>query len=291
MGFYDFLASPITKPIAGAAKKAYADPGSRNLAQEYRDTLQAEIDTAAQRYAMESQYRPMYDQMDLESLNASLFGTGGQRGLFDAYTQQIGPGLSALDRQASTAQREADIADVSRLGPQVRESMRALNPEQTALLDSLNQQTLGDVQAGYNLPSGLRDVVNQSTRSGQAARGLGYGPSDAYAETLAQSDAANQWRNQNLNRGMQMAGVNAATQTDPYMAILGRSATTPGAAMGLLGQGQGFGAQSAGVYDRFDPNNAYAQDLYNTNYNAQAARKIGIGNTQAAAASSLLGSL
>jgi len=287
MGFFDFLLKPVTGGTKALTKGIYEDPGERDLEKEYLDTLKAEIELAPQRYAMESQYRPKYDQLELQSFNNALFGSGGQRGLLDAYTQQIGPQLSALDRQASAAQREADIADVGRLGPQVRESMRALNPEATALLDSLNQQTTSDVQAGYNLPGGLRNVVNQSTRAGQAARGLGYGPSDAYAETLAQSEAANRWRGENLSRGMQMAGVNAATQTDPYMAILGRSATTPGAASGLLGQGQGFGAQSQSVYDRFDPNNAYAQDLYNTNYNAQAASKIAQGNAQAGIYSSL----
>jgi hypothetical protein len=75
------------------------------------------------------------------------------------------------------------------------------------------------------------------------------------------------------------------------MAILGRSAQTPGAASGLVGQGQGFGAQSQSVFGRFDPNNAYAQDLYNTNYNAQAAQKLAIGNAQAGIASAAVGAL
>jgi len=287
MGFFDAITKPITGPLKSAAKNAYDDPGSRDLEQEWQRTLASEQATAAARYGMESQYRPQYDALELQSFNNALFGSGGQRGLWDAYTQQIAPGMSALDRQASSAQREADVSDVARLGPQVRSAMRGLNPEQTALLDSLNTQTLSDVNAGYNLPGGLRDVVNQSSRTGQAARGLGFGPSDAYAETLANSEAAHQWRGQNLDRGMQMAGINAATQSDPWMAILGRSASTPSSAMGFLGQGQNFGGQSQSVYSRFDPNNAYAQDLYNTNYNAQAARKIGIGNAQAGVASSL----
>jgi hypothetical protein len=291
MGFYDVISAPVMKPLKSAAESAYEDPGSRDLAGESRESLQAAIDLAPNRYAVEAQYRPLYDQLELQSFNRALLGGDGQRGLLDVYTQDIAPRLSTLDREAAAAQREADIADVARLGPQAREAMRAINPEQTALLDALNQQTLGDVQAGYNLPSGLRDVVSQSARSGQAARGLGFGPSDAYAETLAQSESAHQWRNQNLARGMQMAGLNAATQTDPWMAIIGRQATTPSAASGLLGQGQAMGGQSQGIYSRFDPYNPYAQDLFNTNYNAQAARNIAIGNAQAGIASAAVGSL
>lgn len=269
----------------------YDSPGQRDLAQEQRDTLQTQIDLAPQRYASEAQYRPLYDQLELGSISNALLGSGGQRGLLDIYQSDIAPRMSELDRAAAAAQREADIGAVEKLGPRATEALRAANPQQAALLDALNKQVLGGVSAGYNLPSGLQDVVSQSSRAGQAARGLGFGPADAYAETLAQSEAANQWRNQNMAQGMQLAGVNAATQSDPFLAILGRAATTPAAAMGLLGQGQGLGGASQGVYGRFDPTNAYAQDLYNTNYNAQAASKIASGNALAGVASSALSSL
>lgn len=288
MSFFDFLLKPVTGPLKNAAKNAYDDPGSRDLGQEWRQTFDAESQIAPERYALEAQYRPLYDQLGLQSFNNSLYGSGGQGGLLDAYTR-ISPQLSALDRQASNAQRGADVSDLSQYGPQMMAARRSFDPNQASLLDSLNQQTLGDVQAGYDLPTGLRNSVNQSTRSGQAARGLGLGPSDAYAETLAQSEAANRWRGDNLNRGMQMAGVNAAT-ADPWLSVLTRQAQPNGAA-GLLGQGQKFGDQSQFVYDRFNPTDPYAQDVYNTNYNAQAARKIGIGNAQAGIASAAVGAL
>jgi hypothetical protein len=268
------------------------DVGQRDQGQETQDTLRDQIDLAPDRYAAEAQFRPMYDQLDLNSLNNVLKGTGGQRGLLDLYASDIAPRMSALERESQTAQREADIGAVERYGPRATEAMRAVNPQQTALLDSITQQSLGDVQAGYNLPAGLLDSVNQSVRSGQAARGLGMGPSDAYAETLAQSDAANQWRGQNLDRGMRVAATNAATQTDPFLAILGRPASSPAAAQGLLGSLQGqsgqSGARTAGM---FDPMNQYSQDLYNTNFNANAASLMGGANAKAGITSSFLGAL
>lgn len=285
MSLYTSPLNPIGYGTKEATKGIYKDPGSRDLSTEQQSTLQTQADLAGQRFGLESQYRPQYDTQNLQSFNTSLFGADGQGGLYDAY-QKMAPGLSALDRQTSSAARGADVADLQRYGPQAREAAKAMDPNQAALLDSLNQQTLGDVQAGYNLPSGLRNVVNQSTRSGQAARGLGYGPSDAYAETLAQSGAAQQWRNENLNRGMELAGVNTAANA-PYLSILSRSTQTPGATGSLLGGGAGFGNESQMVYDRFDPSNAYAQDLYNTNYNAQAAQKIAAGNAQAGIYSSI----
>jgi hypothetical protein len=268
------------------------DVGSRDLGQETRDTLQAEIDLAPQRYAAEAQYGPQYTQLGLQSLQDTLLGTGGNRGLLDIYSTDIAPRMGDLERQSQAAQRAADIAAVEQFGPRATEAMRAVNPQQTALLDAITQQSLGDIQSGYNLPAGLRNTVNQATRAGQAARGLGFGPSDAYAETLAQSDVANQWRGQNLDRGMRVAATNAATQTDPFLAILGRPASSPAAAQGLLGSLQGQSGQAAGrVANQFDPFSGYAQDLYNTNYNAQAASKIGGANALAGIASSAVGSL
>src|SRR6185436_3372219 len=266
------------------------DVGSRDLGQETRDTLQSQIDLAPQRYAAEAQFRPLYDQLGLQSLQDVLYGAGDNRGFLDMYSKDIAPQMSALERQSQAGQREADIGAVEKYGPRATAAMRAVNPQQTALLDAITQQSTGDVQAGYNLPVGLQNTVNQASRAGQAARGLGYGPSDAYSEAIAQSEAANQWRGQNLDRGMRVAATNAATQTDPFLAILGRPASSPAAAQGLLGSLQGqSGLSNRG--SQFDPMNPYAQDLYNTNFNANAASKIGGANAIAGMASSALGSL
>jgi hypothetical protein len=267
-------------------------PPPRDLGQETRDTLQAEVELAPQRYAAEAQYRPLYNQLDLQSLNDVLYGAGGRRGLLDIYEKDIAPGMSAVERQSQDLQRQADIGAVEKYGPRATAAMRAVNPEQTRLLDAITSQSIGDVQAGYNLPSGLQSAVNQGARAAQASRGLGFGPSDAYSETLAQSEAANQWRGQNLDRGMRVAATNAATQTDPFLAILGRPASSPAAAQGLLGSSLGQSGQSGGrIAGMFDPYSGYAQDLYNTNYNAEAAARIAASNAKAGIISSGLSAL
>jgi len=264
------------------------DVGSRDLGQETSDTLQAQIDAAPGRYAAEAQFRPLYDQMGLQSLQDVLYGAGGKRGFLDMYSQDIAPAMSALERQSQDAQRAADIGAVEKYGARATEAMRGVNPQQTALLDSLTHGALGDVQAGYNLPAGLQNTVNQATRAGQASRGLGFGPADAYSETMQQSEAANQWRGQNMDRAMRVAATNAATQTDPFLAILGRPASSPAAAQGLMGGLQGqSGLSNRG--DQFNPMNAYSSDLYNTNFNAQAASKIGGMNAIAGMTGSALG--
>ena len=70
------------------------------------------------------------------------------------------------------------------------------------------------------------------------------------------------------------------------MAILGRPATVPGMASGVVGQGSAAG-QSAPT---FDPFNAYASDLFNTNYNSKAAAKIAQANNDAAITSAAISS-
>jgi hypothetical protein len=79
----------------------------------------------------------------------------------------------------------------------------------------------------------------------------------------------------NEDRARAFALELSGRQMDPFMAILGRSGTTPQAASNLMGQGQ-F-TQGAGN-KMFGMNQAqfaeYAQDLNNTNFNAQMAANM-----------------
>jgi hypothetical protein len=91
-----------------------------------------------------------------------------------------------------------------------------------------------------------------------------------------------------MDRGMRVAATNAATQTDPFLAILGRPGSSPAAAQGLMSGLQGqSGLSNRG--DQFNPFNAYSSDLYNTNFNANAASKIGGMNAIAGMTGSALG--
>ena len=76
--------------------------------------------------------------------------------------------------------------------------------------------------------------------------------------------------------------MNAATATDPFLAILGRPGVQVGQAAGIAGQGQSFNPGSV-----FNPESAYAGSLAANNYNARLNASIASANARAGAMSGI----
>lgn len=144
----------------------------------------------------------------------------------------------------------------------------AVDPAQASLLGELNRQALSELQMGAQLDPSLRNEVQQSVRAGQAARGLGLGPADVYQEAMQTGSAAQALRSQ---RRSFAGGVGALNLQNimPY-----------------LGLGQQFTQAKPVMFDQWNP---YAADLYNTNYNAEAARQIAAAANRASVAGATLG--
>lgn len=101
------------------------DPGRASL-----DFIEAMSSPALQGrlYGSEAEFRPLYDLLNLQQVERYLIGTGGQRGMLSL--QDIAARESAATEAAARGiSREADIADVERLGPRAAEAFRAANPE------------------------------------------------------------------------------------------------------------------------------------------------------------------
>lgn len=256
-------------------------PADRNAAQEGRDMLQAQIELAPQQLEAQRTTRPAYDELDLQSLQRILYGTDSTPGIVAQYRSLV-PEYQAMQRDANTAQRQQDIADVATLGPQVMQAFNAANPEQAALMSELNRQTLTELQAGTSLDPTLRNDIENNLRASAASRGFGFGQPDAVAEAFAQGQAGQAMRAARQNSARQQVALSQSTSADPFAVLLGRSAT-PAAASGLLGAGQSQSAsRGAAVGGMFDPFSAYGADLANTNYNGDAAARIAGANANAA---------
>lgn len=85
-------------------------------------------------------------------------------------------------------------------------------------------------------------------------------------------------RQQRQGFAANVAAQRRATTGDPFLAILGRPSSVVGQAGSVVGQA---GGSTAGA-PSFDPFNSYANDVYNTNYNADAAAKIASANNKTA---------
>ena len=241
------------------------------MAQEGRDTLEAQIELAPQQYAATARYQPLYTDLDVQNLRRALLGNGTDPGLLQTYSD-IAPQLNEFNRTAASGQRAADIGDVETLAPRATAALRAANPEAARLeMELLRQAEEG---LGGSLDPRVVAEIQQDVRGGQAARGFGMGLPDANVEALftGRERIAQRDRNRTFAQGV-LAQSRAGT-ADPFMAILGRPSGTAQMAGGVVGQGGAFGAGAP----TFDPWSAYGADLHNTNFNAASSNAIADAN-------------
>lgn len=258
-------------------------PPPRNYGQETRDTLQAQLDLAPDRYAAEAQYQPLYTRLNLENLNTSLRGEGATPGLLDLYENQIQPTLSRVQNADRDQRIAGEMGAIEKYAGGVTKTLREASGN-APLLDELNRQAMSELQSGAGLDPSLANEVSQGVRAGQAARGFGFGAPDAIAEAFARGSRGVDLRNQRRQFAGNVIGLNQATGGDPFLAILGRPSQTLGMGQGLVGQGAAFNAGN-----QFNPESGYAADVFNTNFNADAAARIATGNNKAAITGAAIG--
>lgn len=282
----------------------------RNYAQETKDTLATQIQLAPSLYESESQYQPLYNQLQLGMTDQALFGTPEQRGLLDIYSQ-LNPQLSAMSAASNTAQRTADIADVEALGARASNAFLNANPglrsaldraesmsgpQANPAMDQLNQRVLGQqpsrisqlleggvvngLSADGSLTSAEMRAAEQQVRAAYAARGMAMSPQAISAE--AQNRLVSQRQRQLEN--LQMAqSVNSQLIGERQMGInnLGQLAQLNQAntAADRSWQAQLVGLRQATASDPFQailgrPSVAFQQ--------AQGYGGMGMASTQAA---------
>ena len=255
-------------------------PPPRDYAKEMRENYEAQIELAPELYASEASQeygRPAYARLDLEILKDTMLGTQDSPGLLALYEQHVMPRLAAAESAGRAVSREADIADVERLGARATEAFRSANPEQAALLKAMNEQAMSELNAGAGLPPALAREIEQQIRGSQAARGMGYGMADVGQEALIKGLQAEQLQRRRQQFAQNVIGMNAATATDPFLAILGRPGVQVGQAAGITSQGQGFNPGSV-----FNPESAYAGALQTQNFQTASDAAIASANNKAA---------
>lgn len=260
-------------------------PPARDYGQETRDTLQAQVDLAPSLYAAESSYRPKYTELDLQTLGTSLRGTPSTSGLLDLYETDVAPVLTRLANTDREARVGGELDVLNRYAGDVTRTLREASGN-APLVEELNRQALEDLSSGASLDPSLAAEVSQAARAGAADRGFGFGAPDAVTEAFARGERGVALRNQRRQFAGQVVGLNQATGGDPVMTILGRPSQTVGMVPGVVGQGAGV--SSNGV---FNPESGYAQDVFDTNYNGQAAARIATANNSNALFGAGLGAL
>lgn len=211
----------------------------------------------------------------------------GQRGFLDLYENEIIPKLDEAQRRSLSYQREGDIADVNRLGPQMLAALRSSNPDAARLLDSLNSDAQAGMDAGASLDPSLRREVSQAVRAGQSARGMGMGPVDVFTEALQTGSAGEALRASRRSNAANTVLLDQQFYGNPFQTILNRNAAGAAAAPGVSGQA---GAMSQ-IGQLFNPESNYANSVYDFNANAKQSAYNADANNKAAITSALISSL
>ncbi len=263
-----------------------------NLSQELTQTLAGLKSTAGGFFNLNQQYAPAYTGLNLQSLNQTLFGSPGIPG---EISQQIA---------ANRALQGANIGTINQLGPGGYEALMRSNPglaqslwqanqagSQLSGPGSLSGQLSDTAQQQLSLGGALSpqelDMINQQSRAGFAQRGMFNTNQSLGADLLSQDQFSNQRLGQRLGWAQNVAGLqNQNTSTlgslaqtnasvyNPYTNILGQSPILGGSQVPLSLMG------TLNTQNLFSPSSG--NDIFNTNFNAQASQAIANSNQQAA---------
>lgn len=140
------------------------------------------------------------------------------------------------------------------------DALRLADPESAALLDSLTASASSELALDNQLdPSQLR-LVEQSGRASAAARGMGFGPSDAFAESFAKLGAGDNLRAGRRNQALTLAKLRQSLAARPAdMVTSAYASATP---------------VSTQMFDTL--NNVYLQNQANNRAQAELETKIGM---------------
>lgn len=162
--------------------------------------------------------------------------------------------------QPKYAQLKVDTA--RKMLPGIMELQGDLQGRSSPFYDELVSQVGRELNYGGMLTGDQSRAVEQDARAAYSDRGLGRSNPAIFAELMGLQGA----RQQRLRERQGMA-----LRLDGYGAQMGQQHY--GNALNLLGVGGGA---------RFNPESGYAQDLYNTNYNASVNKAITDANNKAA---------
>ena len=235
-------------------------PAPRNYAQETADTLRTQLELAPERYAAEAQFAPRYQALQLDLLRQAT------PELLALYKDQIAPTMGEVEAAARSRSRAGDIADIARLGPQAREAMRGAAPEQTQIADILAQNATSNLLAGSRLTPEQQRMAQQQARIASSARGMAQGPQAAFQEALRSQLMGAGVQQQRQQQAMGALQAGQGVYGDVFQQVLGRPSQAFAGSQGFLGQAQGFNPGQL-----FNPESAYAQNLFAGNQQTQMA--------------------
>jgi hypothetical protein len=215
MGLFDFNSTPSISKLA--QKNVVAQGINTPLTIDYRE-----------------QFDPQFAELSLANIGRYLGGQGGE------------PGLPTMLARGATAGRAETLGGFASLGPSILSGFQASDPITARILNTQAQEELA---LGAELDPGIRREVRQGVRGGQAARGMGFGPTDVYEEAFNLGSAGQQIRQDRRNFASGVAGLSDSTLGSFSRGILGMGQES----LPFLSAQYQHGLGSQPTYNPFDP--------------------------------------
>jgi hypothetical protein len=225
---------------------------------------------------IEQQNQPGFTALDLQGMFNELLGVNGRPGYLSMYSQDVVPAITGAQTAANTALRTANVGDVTNMGPGAVSGIRALNPGQSTLMDSLTKTATGQLALGTQLDPDSTSRITSGVRTNWANRGLGTSGPAQLDEAMQLYGGGQTLLGQRESEAGSVANLNNSMYTNPALEILGGSSSAPQQAQTLTATGAG----AASSQDLVSSSDLY--DMFNTVFNANSAASIASANNTAA---------
>jgi hypothetical protein len=193
--------------------------------------------------------------------------TPAQMGLLDI-GERIAKRASDVESAGISAQRSADIADVSKLGGLSLAAQQNADPRTAALIEALTTDASDELGMGYDMTPAQMRLAQQSVRSRGQGTINNIGPAGDLKEAIGVSEFAQNLRNSRRQFATGVTGLRSAVYGDAFNRVLSRPASA--SPQSYLSQGQGISASGG---PRMFGSTINANDVFSSNQNASAANK------------------
>ena len=256
-------------------------PNVGQVGGQYEQLLQAYLDSQPQILQAQETYQPQYNALDLQSLAASLNGSGGTPGVLGEYANNILPTVTGAVNAANTSTATSKANTLATAGPGTVTAIKNLNPGQAGLMEQLTQTAGDQLALGTTLDPNQTRQIDESVTANWANRGLGTSNPAQLDEALKYFTEGQSLLGQREATASAVAGQNNQQYTDPAFSVLTGTSSAPAVASGVTSTGTGIAGAAA--MPIVSPQQA--DGMLGTVYNATGSTDIANLNAKAGAAS------
>lgn len=223
----------------------------------------------------EKQFRPEFQNLNLQDISRFLGGDGGQQGLFGLSRLATGESASQLD-----AARAAELGSMAGQAPLTRGLMESLSPEQAAAVRAANVEAERARASAQGVSPQEKRAYEQLAREGFQSSGRLGGNLGIVSEAMGREDVLARKRLEAMGARESAYNMAQGFYTQPGLALLGQQPLSYQTGQNMLSLGMGGVKQGTpglinpdaglnlGAVDRQN-----AQEAAMANAQAKAAKK------------------